>query len=100
MCQPKGLYMRIVTISLVFRLDQSHPSHLLELRSFSMQHPSYINAYGDIDLESTSNSKITHVNIYPNHAEVTRLFRVEVGINHTRVTLSGLPRVLHYGSLR
>ena len=53
-----------------------------------------------IELDSVRDSTITGVNVYPTRAEITRLFKFNIATGQNQLNISGLPAVLHKGSLR
>ncbi|PPQ90355.1 hypothetical protein CVT25_007757 [Psilocybe cyanescens] len=53
-----------------------------------------------LSLNSIQDSKITNINLYTNRAQVTRSYKVNVASGQTKLTISCLPNVVDYGSLR
>ncbi|KAJ7456145.1 hypothetical protein FB451DRAFT_1143590 [Mycena latifolia] len=63
-------------------------------------HPPAFEPTSSIDLQSTADSKITGVSLYPTRAEVTRLYKFAVKTGQNQVNISGLPNLLEAESLR
>ncbi|KAF8881696.1 hypothetical protein CPB84DRAFT_237037 [Gymnopilus junonius] len=51
-------------------------------------------------LDSTRDGTITHVNLYQDLARVTRSYTINVAAGQTKLTISSLPNVMDYESLR
>ncbi|KDR71591.1 hypothetical protein GALMADRAFT_253935 [Galerina marginata CBS 339.88] len=51
-------------------------------------------------LDSAHDSRITNINLYPNRAQITRSYNVNVAGGHTKLIISGLPNVVDRNSLR
>lgn len=53
-----------------------------------------------ISLSSIHDSKITNINLYTSHAQITRSYKVSVAAGQTKLTLLHLPNVVDHESLR
>ncbi|PPQ85972.1 hypothetical protein CVT25_001670 [Psilocybe cyanescens] len=53
-----------------------------------------------ISFSSIDDSKITNINLYRTHAQITRAYKVSVAAGQTKLTLSHLPNVVDHESLR